>query len=121
MSNIGPFQDVEVDFAALDWLVTVSRRTASALEQVAADRRRAVTAKLARCRGPFVQQLQEQALRRTAEELELAECCRRLAEVALAASAVAYRDQVARVQLRSAQPAGPPVGHAGGGGNGEGW
>ena len=121
MTDTGFFQNVGVDFEALDWLVTISRRTASTLEQVAEDRRRAAAAKLARCRGPFVQQLQDQVLRRAAEELALAERCRRLAEVALDAAAAASRDQAERLQLQATGLAGPPVGHAGGGGSGEGW
>ena len=123
MTDTGSLQDIEVDLEALDWLVTVSRRTAATLEQVAEDRRRAASTKLARCRGPFVQQVQDQAQRCAADELALAERCRRLAEIALDATAAARRDQVALHALPAAHPGGPTVGSGGGGGGGlgEGW
>lgn len=117
MTEAQVFQDVEVDLDALEWLATVSRRTAAILEQIAEDRRRAVATRLARCRGPFAEQVQDQVLRCAAEEVALAERCRRLAELALDAAVAARRDQVALLQLRTMHPAGPPGGQSGG----EGW
>ncbi len=124
MTNPWFLQDVAVDYEALEWLAALSRRTATALDHIAEDRRRSTSTTLARCRGPLADHLRELLQARTAEELALARRCRHLADLVLEAATTAQAEQNRRVEFRTANRAGAILhpAHIGPEANGgEGW
>jgi hypothetical protein len=105
-------EDLVVDHAALEQLGDVAGRTATVLEETATARLRIGAEGLARCAGPYAEDLADALGRVAAAERALAAACRRLAALALARSAEARREQA----RRGATGPVPPIG-----GSGAGW
>ena len=108
--------DVVVDHVALEQLSEVATRTALVLDDTATSRLRVGAAGLARCAGPFAEDLADALGRMAAAERALAAACRHLAALAAETSAAARQEQARREALRTV--VGPV---APGGGIGTGW
>ena len=111
-----PTEDVAVDHATLEQLGDVAARIADVLEDTATSRLRIGAAGLARCAGPYAEDLADSLGRVAAAERSLASACRDLAALAAERSVTARQEQARRDALRAA--AGAIVPSAGGSGTG---
>ena len=94
------YDNTAVDYAALHTLVEVAQAAGTALEGTARTRLRCGATNLARCAGPFAEDLAAQLERSTRRDEELAQRCRRLAQLADQASQEAWADELHRDALR---------------------
>lgn len=93
-------EDVAVDHAALAHLQDVALLTAMRLQEASQLRPQIAARNLARCAGPFAEDLADHVLRLADHHLELADALVALAATAATASRDAQQEQVRRVQLR---------------------
>ena len=110
-------EDPVVDHATLEQLGDVATRTAIVLEETATARLRVGAEGLARCAGPYAEDLADALGRVAAAERALASACRRLADLAASRSTTARQEQTRRDALRALTGPVPPAG----GGLGAGW
>ena len=94
------FADTRVDHAALELLHQAAAQAGRVLEAAGQSRLHSGTRHLARCAGPFADDLAAEILRRAARDEQLAEQCHRLAQLALDAADAARAEQVRRESLR---------------------
>lgn len=94
------FEDVAVDHGALARLHDVALFTAARLQQASQQRPMIAAHHLARCAGPFADDLANDVIRLAARHAELAEALLQLAASASTASVDAQQEQARRVQLR---------------------
>lgn len=100
MSDPWFFAAVPIDAAALASLRAVALGAASALDAAADRRLRSATVGLARCAGPFADDLAEALLRAAARDRALADDCRDLAARAATAVDAGAAEQVRRRTLQ---------------------
>jgi hypothetical protein len=94
------FEDVDVDHGALAHLHDVALRTATRLQEASQRRPQIAARNLARCAGPFAEDLADHTIRLANHHRELAEALVTLAATAASAAREAQREQARREQLR---------------------
>ncbi len=95
------FEDVVVDHGALAHLQEVALHTATRLQEASQRRPQIAARNLARCAGPFAEDLADHVIRLANRHLELAEALVTLAATASSASAEAQQEQARRELLRT--------------------
>ncbi len=94
------FEDVVVDHGALAHLQDVALMAAVALQEASQRRPQIAAVNLARCAGPFADDLADHVIRLAANQRELGEALLALAATAATASVDARSEQARREQFR---------------------